>query len=214
MLAEMLSAPNVSHFGEPPTAGTADPSTVYALDAIIARSFMHRRLWLNDPDCLMLRARETRLTADERAALAAVIGASGGMLLISDDMALLGEEEGELFRTVAKISAKIDSNAAQEPILALDLMATGDVRGMVNENENGTIAMLLNRADSPARVSGAPSAPPRRAHSTIAPSRSVLHSKSSARLRCDERIKSPISVRRPASSASAARITRSVSLST
>jgi alpha-galactosidase len=145
----MRIGPDVSPFWG---SGTADPSTVYALDAIIARSFMHRRLWLNDPDCLMLRARETRLTADERAALAAVIGASGGMLLISDDMALLGKEEGELFRTIAKISAKIDSNATQEPILALDLMTAGDVRGMVNKNPQGAITMLLNRGDSVAQV--------------------------------------------------------------
>jgi hypothetical protein len=145
----MRIGPDVSPFWG---SGTADPSTVYALDAIIARSFMHRRLWLNDPDCLMLRARETRLTADERASLAAVIGASGGMLLISDDMALLGKDEGALFRTVAKLSAEIDSNAAREPILPLDLMATGDVRGVVNENPDATIAMLLNRGDQPARV--------------------------------------------------------------
>jgi len=148
----MRIGPDVSPFWGSTASGTGDPSTVYALDAIIARSFMHRRLWLNDPDCLMLRARETRLTADERAALAAVIGASGGMLLISDDMALLGKEEGELFRTIAKLSADLDSNAAREPILPLDLMATGDIRGMVNENPDGTVAMLLNRGDLPARV--------------------------------------------------------------
>src|SRR6266550_1977358 len=80
----MRIGPDVAPFWGSTATGTADPSTVYALDAIIARSFMHRRLWLNDPDCLMLRARETRLTADERAALAATIASSGGMLLISD----------------------------------------------------------------------------------------------------------------------------------
>jgi len=148
----MRIGPDVSPFWGSTASGTADPSTVYALDAIIARSFMHRRLWLNDPDCLMLRARETTLTADERASLAAVIGASGGMLLISDDMALLGKEEGPLFRTVAKLSVDLDSNAARDPILPLDLMASGDVRGVVNETPDSTIAMLLNRGDQPARV--------------------------------------------------------------
>jgi hypothetical protein len=125
---------------------------VYALDAIIARSFMHRRLWLNDPDCLMLRARKTRLTADERAALAATIVASGGMLLISDDMSLLDTEAGKLFRMLAEISRKIDSNAASEPVLALDLMTTGDIRGLITETAMGAIAMILNRGDTPARV--------------------------------------------------------------
>ena len=148
----MRVGPDVAPFWGSTATGTGDPSTVYALDAIIARSFMHRRLWLNDPDCLMLRARETRLTADERTALAATIAASGGMLLISDDMAILDAEEGKLYRTVAQLSAEIDSNAASEPILTLDLMATGDVRGLKSENRDGAIAMLLNRGDSPARV--------------------------------------------------------------
>ena len=149
----MRIGPDVSPFWGSTASGAGDPSTVYALDAIIARSFMHRRLWLNDPDCLMLRARETRLSADERAALAATIVASGGMLLISDDMAILDAEAGKLFRAVAQISTEIDSSAAREPVLALDLMAAGDVRGLIAETAGGgAIAMLLNRGDSPARV--------------------------------------------------------------
>jgi alpha-galactosidase len=149
----MRIGPDVSPFWGKTASGAGDPSTVYALDAVIARSFMHRRLWLNDPDCLMLRARETRLTDDERAALAAVIVSSGGMLLISDDMSLLDSEAGKLFRAVTKIAEEIDSNAAREPVLALDLMTTGDVRGVISESADGSaIAMILNRGDSPARV--------------------------------------------------------------
>jgi alpha-galactosidase len=155
----MRIGPDVSPFWGSTASGAGDPSTVHALDAIIARSFMHRRLWLNDPDCLMLRARETRLNADERAALAATIVASGGILLISDDMSILDAEAGKLFRAVAQISAEIDSNAAREPVLALDLMATGEVRGLIAETASGggaiatgAVAMLLNRGDEPARV--------------------------------------------------------------
>ncbi|MGD0116955.1 MAG: glycoside hydrolase family 36 protein [Candidatus Binatus sp.] len=149
----MRIGPDVSPFWGSTASGAGDPSTVYALDAIIARSFMHRRLWLNDPDCLMLRARETRLTADERSALAATIVASGGMLIISDDMNLLDAEAGKLFRAVAQIAAEIDSNAMREPVLALDLMTASDVRGLISKSEDGgAIAMLLNRGDSPARV--------------------------------------------------------------
>jgi len=150
----MRIGPDVSPFWGSTASGAGDPSTVYALDAIIARSFMHRRLWLNDPDCLMLRARKTRLTADERAALAATIVASGGMLLISDDMSLLDAEAGKLFRAVAQIAEEIDSNAAREPVLALDLMTTGDIRGLITENADGggAIAMLLNRGDSRASM--------------------------------------------------------------
>jgi alpha-galactosidase len=128
-------------------AGVGDPSTVHALDAIIARSFMHRRLWLNDPDCLMLRARETRLTADERGALAASIAVSGGMLLISDDMNLLDADAGALFRAAASLAEEIDADAAREPVLAADLMAEGAVRGLIKQTHDGAIAMFLNRGD-------------------------------------------------------------------
>src|SRR5271169_3132418 len=149
----MRIGPDVSPFWGSTASGAGDPSTVYALDAIIARGFMHRRLWLNDPDCLMLRARETHLTGDERAALAATIVASGGMLLISDDMSLLDAEAGKLFRAVAQIAAEIDANSVREPVLALDLMTSGDVRGVISQSgDGGTIAMLLNRGDSAARV--------------------------------------------------------------
>jgi alpha-galactosidase len=148
----MRIGPDVSPSWGASAKGAEDPSTVYALDAIVARSFMHRRLWLNDPDCLMLRLRKTKLTPDERAALAATIAASGGMLLISDDMSLLDAEAGRFFREVSQIAERIDSNAMREPVLALDLMTTGDLRGMVTKTEAGATAMLLNRGESPARV--------------------------------------------------------------
>ncbi len=129
-------------------SAAGDPSTVHALDAIIARSYMHRRLWLNDPDCLMLRARETQLTAGEREALAATIAASGGMLLISDDMALVDEDAAALYRAVAKVGARADADAALDAILPLDLMSSGNVRGM----KQGKSSMILNRGDDSARI--------------------------------------------------------------
>ncbi|MGH7780986.1 MAG: glycoside hydrolase family 36 protein [Candidatus Binataceae bacterium] len=132
--------------------GSGDPSTVHALDAIIARSFMHRQWWLNDPDCLMLRARETKLTPDERGALAATIAGSGGMLLISDDMAILGGDEGEIYRAAAALGAEIDSGCAGAPVLAADLMTTAPVRTLVKETANGAIAIIVNRGDEAASV--------------------------------------------------------------
>ena len=146
----MRIGPDVSPYWG--SGGAGDPSTVHALDAIIARSFMHRRLWLNDPDCLMLRARETRLTSDERLALASVIAASGGMLLISDDMALLGEAESRLFRDAAALAVEMDRGAERDAILAIDLMDEGGVRGLAKEPDGGTLAMVFNREDSPQRL--------------------------------------------------------------
>ena len=142
----MRIGPDVSPYWG--SGGAGDPSTVHALDAIIARSFMHRRLWLNDPDCLMLRARETQLTANERLALASVIAASGGMLLISDDMALLGDAESKLFRDASVLAFEMDRGAERDAIVAIDLMDEDGVRGLVKQVEGDTFAMVLNRSDS------------------------------------------------------------------
>ena len=61
---------------------------------------MHRQLWLNDPDCLMLRTSQTRLTPEQVRAWALAVGVSGGMALVSDDLALLGAEERALLDEV------------------------------------------------------------------------------------------------------------------
>ncbi len=133
--------------------------TRQAIDAIIARSFMHRRLWLNDPDCLMLRQRETSLNTNERGALAAAIAVSGGMLLLSDDMSLLGPAEAALFRSVAQLGAEVDSGSAGGPALPLDLpalplnlMEQGPIRVLKKELPGYALAMILNRGDEAERV--------------------------------------------------------------
>jgi alpha-galactosidase len=149
MVDGMRIGPDVSPYWG--SGGGGDPSTVHAVDAIIARSFMHRRLWLNDPDCLMLRGKETQLTADERLALASVIAGSGGMLLISDDMALLGEDEGKLFRDAETLAVEMDHAAEREPIVAIDLLDDGGVRGLMKQSDEGAIAMVVNRGENPAR---------------------------------------------------------------
>jgi len=149
MVDGMRIGPDVSPYWG--SGGAGDPSTVHALDAIIARSFMHRRLWLNDPDCLMLRARETQLSADERLALASVIAGSGGMLLISDDMSLLGEDESQLFRAAAALAFQMDDHAEREPIVAIDLLDGGGVRGLMKRSDGGVAAVVVNRGDDPGR---------------------------------------------------------------
>jgi alpha-galactosidase len=79
--------------GQYAPGGYADnePATVNAWRNTLTRSWMHRRLWLNDPDCLMLRTVGTELRPSEVEAWALAVGASGGMALVSDDLALLDE---------------------------------------------------------------------------------------------------------------------------
>jgi alpha-galactosidase len=147
MVDGMRIGPDVAPYWGAGPGRPGEPGTALALDAIMARSFMHRRLWLNDPDCLMLRAKETRLSDDERHALAWTIAASGGMLLISDDIGLLGPEHSTLFRTIAKIGAEVDSASKDEPPSTADLMERQAVRIVSTRTRDGALHLLLNMSE-------------------------------------------------------------------
>lgn len=67
------------------------PSVRNALQNIITRAPLHNRWWINDPDCLLLRP-NTKLTLNEVRALATGIAFSGGLALLSDNLAAIPEE--------------------------------------------------------------------------------------------------------------------------
>lgn len=85
-----------------------EPATLNALRNTLTRSWMHRRLWLNDPDCLMLRTAETGLTPAEAHAWALAVGTSGGMALVSDDLALLDPGARRLLEEVVALGRSVD----------------------------------------------------------------------------------------------------------
>jgi len=84
------------------------PSTRNAWQSTLARSFLHRRFWLNDPDCIMLRTEHTDLAPESARAWALAVGASGGMALVSDDLSLLGPAERELLDEVVTLGRMVD----------------------------------------------------------------------------------------------------------
>jgi alpha-galactosidase len=103
------------------------PSTHNAFVNTCARSFMHRRLWVNDPDCLMLRTTDTELAPDVARAWAETVGCSGGPVLVSDDLSLLGPRERALLDDVLARGRAADAAArAGQPARATGLM---DPRG-------------------------------------------------------------------------------------
>ncbi len=59
------------------------------------RSFMNNRFWINDPDCLMIRDSNTKLSKEERNSLQAILMISGGMLVFSDDMTLYSSKKAD-----------------------------------------------------------------------------------------------------------------------
>jgi len=70
----------------------------------LARSPMHRALWLNDPDAIILRRKGSRLSATQRRSQINAIALTGGLLSYSDDFADLNEEILSEIRTIQAIS--------------------------------------------------------------------------------------------------------------
>ncbi len=84
------------------------PSTRSALRMTLLRSPLHRRLFVNDPDCLLLRPRKTLLTPRERRIASSVAAGTGGLLLVSDDLSTYGETEWALFEEARRLQRLFD----------------------------------------------------------------------------------------------------------
>jgi alpha-galactosidase len=74
------------------------PNAYFALKNAFLRQFMHRKFWLNDPDCVLLRDREIELNRNERELYALACGALDNMIIDSDNLSLVGDGGKELFR--------------------------------------------------------------------------------------------------------------------
>lgn len=74
------------------------PATRNAILNIYTRMAMHDRWWVNDPDCILFRDRDTHMTPAEIQSLISAVSLSGGSLLASDDMSLLSEERINWFK--------------------------------------------------------------------------------------------------------------------
>lgn len=99
------------------------PSVENAWRSTDVRSFMHRRLWLNDPDCVMLRTSDTELTAQQVHDWAVAVGDSGGMVLVSDDLSLLDDDARRLLDEVVARGRAVDLEAVNaSPPRCPDLM--------------------------------------------------------------------------------------------
>jgi alpha-galactosidase len=123
------------------------PSTRSAVRSVLARAWMHRRLWLNDPDCLMARARDTQLSPAEARTLAIAIASTGGMLLFSDDWPSLDEAGRELVRDTLAAARAVDGLGLPGCARAQDPLA-GEFAGTVAAlDAAGGILALLNPGD-------------------------------------------------------------------
>lgn len=107
----------------PPGYEPHEPATANALQNTITRSFMHRRLWLNDPDCHMLRTTDTRMSEAAIDSWARAVGVSGGMALVSDDLSLLDDHSRRRLDEAVALGRSADAAAVDgEVAVAPDLL--------------------------------------------------------------------------------------------
>lgn len=69
------------------------PSFKNSIRNALTRAFMHERLWLNDPDTIILRGSDAELSRQEKMMFALVCGILDNLLLESDDMELVSRED-------------------------------------------------------------------------------------------------------------------------
>lgn len=84
----MRIGPDVAFNWTPIWADLSAPAVVNAVRNTAARYFMHRRWWLNDGDCVLVRMRgdQSDLVLNEMRTLVTCIALSGGLTLDSDNL--------------------------------------------------------------------------------------------------------------------------------
>jgi alpha-galactosidase len=123
------------------------PSTRNAVRNVLSRTWMHRRLWLNDPDCLMARRRDTDLSAAETRTLAAAIAATGGMVVFSDDLTALSRGDRAFIHEAAATAKAVDGAGIPGRARVLDLLAPSAAARVASLDAEGGVVALVNASE-------------------------------------------------------------------
>ena len=128
------------------------PAARNSIQNILTRSFMHRKWWINDPDCLLVRP-TTDLTLEEVQSLATAVGMTGGNILLSDDLSQLPAER-------IKLAASLLPPTDQRPCVIDWFDADTPTRlrlDLKNSTGKWQVLALFNWADKPQKIEIHPS---------------------------------------------------------
>jgi 2,3-diketo-5-methylthio-1-phosphopentane phosphatase len=134
-----------------PGLEAALPSLRGALRSTLDRLWMHRRLWLNDPDCLMARRRDTQLRDEEVRTLAAAIAVSGGVSVFSDDVPRLSADDRGSIRETLELAREVDGAApvgVARQLTTLSEQSPGVIRA---SRGSATLLAFANLGDEPVK---------------------------------------------------------------
>lgn len=128
------------------------PAGRNALRNTLSRAFLHRRLWQNDPDCLMARSKESSLSRAEVRALAASIAVTGGMTIFSDDVPALAPDERAIVRETVALAREVDETTQRGNARAAGLLDAEITPGTVARAGADWLVALFNAGDAAQRV--------------------------------------------------------------
>ncbi len=109
----------------------------------MTRASMHDRLWVNDPDCVLVRQDDNNLTEEEVKLWVNVVALSGGAILLSDRMMEVSEERlsivDKMIPSYRKSAIAVDALDTENPsIFALPVETPAGkwvILGLINLNE-------------------------------------------------------------------------------
>jgi alpha-galactosidase len=127
------------------------PAARSALRSALARVWTHRRLWINDPDCL-LAGEGTALSDAQARSLAAAIAATGGLFVLSDDVAALSPARRALAAETLALARRVDGLGVPGAARARDLLAEEIPTALVAASTQAAVAGLWNTDDAPRRL--------------------------------------------------------------
>lgn len=128
---------------------TRDPHAVctrFAVRNVLLRCAFHRVWWNSDPDCLLLRRRQTRLSDGERRTLVNSVVVTGGSPVISDDVELYTDEDWAMLRKICRLSRR----SANERARLLSVSCGGELIWV--HNRAGLLG-CFNISEKPQRAS-------------------------------------------------------------
>ncbi|MHA1783661.1 MAG: alpha-galactosidase [Candidatus Helarchaeota archaeon] len=85
------------------------PSIVSAMHNNILLSIFHKKLWLNDPDCLMIRDQNTKLSDTEVKTQISIIGLTNGIYMLSDDFSKVSDQRIELIKKFLPLEINLNT---------------------------------------------------------------------------------------------------------
>jgi alpha-galactosidase len=135
-----IGADTAEHWdrGEEPMS---EPAHENAVRNVLNREYLHRRWWINDPDCQLIRE-TTDLTADERRSFAAVVALTGGSNVFSDKVELIEDWAHDLLeRTLPPVE--------NGEVIGIGEREYPDQIVTERDTDGGRAIALFNWADGP-----------------------------------------------------------------